>query len=186
MLLVLIFIGVMLAVITQYQTLLLGRVSCTMATFLELRTALVNIAAGVNDLEKAIADLKASVGNGGIVTQAELDELAHMAADINDDIADKTDQEPAGSPTSPEAPIVIASTAAINTVMLAWDSIKDAVSYNVKRGDASGTEAQLANTTDVFFHDVTTVAGSTYFYTVSAVDAKGTEGKASAEVSYTA
>jgi len=63
-----------------------------MATLAELNATLDSVAAGVDSLEKSIADLKVQVGNGGVVSQADLDALQAKAAAIVTDIADTSDQ----------------------------------------------------------------------------------------------
>jgi len=88
----------MLAVIAQTQLVLLRKVDLLMATFLEVSAKLDVVAAGVNDLEAAIAQLKADVAEGHVITQAELDELMAKASAIGDDIADPSDQNPPAEP----------------------------------------------------------------------------------------
>lgn len=63
-----------------------------MATVQEIQDALATIAAGVDALEAAIADLKAKVAAGGVATQADLDALGAKAAAIVADLADASDQ----------------------------------------------------------------------------------------------
>lgn len=92
MMILLITVGAMFAVMFQRQTLLLRKVDCIMATFQELSDTLDKIASGVNGLEAAIADLKAQVAAGHVVSQAELDALGVKAAAISADIADTSDQ----------------------------------------------------------------------------------------------
>jgi len=72
-----------------------------MATVAELKASLASIADGVNALEAGIVDLKAQVAAGGVVSQADLDELAQKAADIVADIADTSDQAPPAPPAVP-------------------------------------------------------------------------------------
>ena len=85
-------LGLMLAVIIFRESILLRRVNCIMASVEELRASLDSIASGVDALEKGIADLKAQVKAGGVVSQADLDALAAKAAEIVADIADTSDQ----------------------------------------------------------------------------------------------
>ncbi len=63
-----------------------------MATLTDVMNALDTIAAGVDGLEAAIADLKAQVAAGHVVTQDELDALSAKAAAIVEDLADTSDQ----------------------------------------------------------------------------------------------
>jgi len=55
-------------------------------------------------------------------------------------------------------------------------------SYNVKRGVASGAEVKIASATTTSFIDTTGVAGTKYFYVVTAVNSFG-ESVVSNEVS---
>lgn len=71
---------------------LVGKVDKIMATVQEIQDALATIAAGVDALEAAIADLKAKVAAGGVATQADLDALGAKAAAIVADLADASDQ----------------------------------------------------------------------------------------------
>lgn len=63
-----------------------------MATLTELQSLMDSVASGVDALEAAIADLKTQVGNGGVVTQEDLDALHARAQAIVDDIAETSDQ----------------------------------------------------------------------------------------------
>jgi cell division protein FtsB len=86
-------VGMVFAVIIiLLQIQLLQNVGNIMATVQELKDALASIADGVNALEQGIKDLKAQVAAGGVVSQADLDELAAKAAEIVSDIADTSDQ----------------------------------------------------------------------------------------------
>ena len=85
-------IGLMLAVIILNQLTLRRKVDCLMATLAEVNAVLDAVAAGVDALEAAIADLKTQVAAGGVVSQAKLDALSAKAADIAADIADSSDQ----------------------------------------------------------------------------------------------
>lgn len=63
-----------------------------MATFSDVKAQLEQIQVGVDALETAIAELKQLVADGHVITQAELDELSALAANVNTDIADPSDQ----------------------------------------------------------------------------------------------
>lgn len=63
-----------------------------MATFEDVKATLASVASGVDRLEAQIADLKQQVKNGGVITQAQLDELSASAAAIGTDIDDTSDQ----------------------------------------------------------------------------------------------
>ena len=85
-------VGMLAAILTQNHKLLKHQ-ETFMATVQELRDALAAVAAGVDKLEAGIKDLKAQVAAGGVVSQADLDELAASAAAVVADIADTSDQE---------------------------------------------------------------------------------------------
>lgn len=86
-------IGVALAVAILTQlTRLLRKQGQLMSTFAEVKAQLEAVATGVDNLEAAIADLKAQVAAGHVITQAELDELGALAAAIGADISDTSDQ----------------------------------------------------------------------------------------------
>jgi hypothetical protein len=63
-----------------------------MSTFQDVKDMLDSIAAGVNGLEASIADLKAQVAGGHVITQEELDQLGAQTSAIVADLADTTDQ----------------------------------------------------------------------------------------------
>jgi len=83
----------MLAAIFIQNRLLLEIQEKTMATVQELKDSLKAIGEGVDALELGLKDLKAQVAAGGVVSQADLDELAAKAAEVVADIKDTTDQE---------------------------------------------------------------------------------------------
>ena len=72
--------------------LLLRGVTQIMATLVEVNAKLDQIATGVDGLETAIAELKAQVAAGHVVSQEELDALGAKAAAIFADIQDTSDQ----------------------------------------------------------------------------------------------
>jgi hypothetical protein len=70
-------------------------------------------------------------------------------------------------------------------VSLSWNSVSGATSYNVKRATTSGGETNFASgVTTPGYTDKIVVAGTTYYYEVSAVNASGA-GPYSTEVSAT-
>jgi len=91
-------------------------------------------------------------------------------------------------PAVPERLLVLASEIPSKKfVDLTWapNSEKDLESYNVYRREAGGVAAriQVVRRTMLSFQDMDVVPGHTYFYSVSAVDAKGNESPKSSEVS---
>jgi subtilase family serine protease len=89
----------------------------------------------------------------------------------------------AGPPSPPPttAPTVNA-TGGSGQVSLTWSSVSGATSYNVKRSKTSGAETILTTgVTTTSYADMNVVAGTKYFYEVSAVNAGG-EGPNSTEV----
>lgn len=86
-------LGSALAVANLAITLtLLRKVDTMAATFAEVKATLEAVASGVDKLEAQIAELKAEVARGGVITQDQLDQLQKAAADIGSDINDTSDQ----------------------------------------------------------------------------------------------
>lgn len=89
----LILLLVLLAVSTKSTVdTLLRKVGDLMSTFADVNAMLADVAAGVDRLEAAIADLKMQVAAGHVITQEELDTLGAHAASISADISDTSDQ----------------------------------------------------------------------------------------------
>ncbi|MEA2417146.1 MAG: hypothetical protein QOI58_3803 [Thermoanaerobaculia bacterium] len=84
----------------------------------------------------------------------------------------------------PAAPTGLAATAGTSHIMLTWNSVSGATSYNVKRSTAAGAETTIASPGTNSYDDTTTVDGTPYFYVVSGVGAGG-EGANSSEVTAT-
>lgn len=85
---------------------------------------------------------------------------------------------PTGAPT-------VNATGGSGQVNLSWTSVSGATSYNVKRSTTSGGENLLVSgVTSTGYTDKNVVAGTTYYYKVSAVNAGG-EGTDSNEVNAT-
>ena len=63
----------------------------------------------------------------------------------------------------------------LNEVNLAWNALGGAASYNVLRSNTSGSGYSLvaSGLTSPNYSDTTTVNGNTYYYVITAVDAKG-------------
>lgn len=58
-------------------------------------------------------------------------------------------------------------------VKLNWQSIKDADTYEIKRGEKSGNYSVLATVSGTSYTDTTRIDGTTYYYVVTAVNSKG-------------
>jgi hypothetical protein len=84
-------------------------------------------------------------------------------------------------PLAPQNPVAINGT---NQVPLTWDASATATSYNVYRSTTSGGETFLASSATTSYTDNAVVAGTTYYYEVTAVNGAG-EGGYSVEVSAT-
>jgi fibronectin type 3 domain-containing protein len=68
-------------------------------------------------------------------------------------------------------PSSLAATATVGAVNLSWTAPTGAISYNVYRGTASGSETLLqGGVTTTSYTDSTGTVGTTYFYTVTAVN----------------
>jgi fibronectin type 3 domain-containing protein len=95
--------------------------------------------------------------------------------------------EVSATPTGvPQAPTGVTVTTNYTGLTLTWTAAAGApTGYNVKRSTTSGTEVTLpagGNVAGTNFTDTTVTVGTTYFYTISALNGDG-EGADSAEVS---
>lgn len=74
------------------------------------------------------------------------------------------------------APTGLTATVEGSAVALNWTAVSAATSYNVYRGTNSGGEAgsPIATVTSTSYTDSSVTAGSTYYYTVAAVNSSGT------------
>jgi subtilase family serine protease len=92
----------------------------------------------------------------------------------------------AGPPPAPPASApTVNATGGSGQISLTWNSVSAATTYNVKRSTTSGAETTLVSgVTTTSYTDKNVVAGTTYFYEVSAVNAGG-EGPNSQEASAT-
>ena len=118
----------------------------------------------------------------------ELHKRAQRAQGFSVTAAEVPTDPPA--PTVPEAPVLTADAAVPGSVALSWTVPADGGSpitgYVVYRGDASGAETELvAIGVQTTYADLGVVAGSTYYYVVTAVNAVGASAW-SAEVVVTA
>jgi parallel beta-helix repeat protein len=85
----------------------------------------------------------------------------------------------------PNPPTAVTATAGTGQITLSWTAPLGAVSYSIFRGTTSGGEATTplaSNVTANSYTDTTAAAGTTYYYTVSAINAAG-QTATSAEVS---
>ncbi|ROZ75730.1 PHB depolymerase family esterase [Ramlibacter sp. WS9] len=94
------------------------------------------------------------------------------------------DQVSSGSPVSTlPAPTGVATSGATTTTMnIGWNSVTGAASYNVYR---AGTKVNAVPVIATSYQDTGLAAGTTYAWTVKAVDGSGAEGAASAAASGT-
>lgn len=63
-----------------------------------------------------------------------------------------------------------------HNITLSWSASSGATSYNVKRSTTTGTETALSTSATTSFVDSTGVAGTKYFYVVTAVNQFGESG----------
>lgn len=85
--------------------------------------------------------------------------------------------------SAPAAPTGVSATPGDHRVTLSWNASGGATSYRVYRGTSSGGETLLqSGVTGTGFIDTAALNGTTYYYTVSAVNGSG-ESPQSAEVS---
>jgi fibronectin type 3 domain-containing protein len=111
----------------------------------------------------------------------------YVVAGVNASGAGVNSAEASATPSGvPQAPTGVTVTTNYTSLTLKWTAAQGApTSYNVKRSTTSGAEVTLpvgTGVTDTTFTDTTVVVGTTYFYTISAVNGSG-EGADSAEVS---
>ena len=114
----------------------------------------------------------------------------YVVAGVNASGTGANSTEVSATPTgAPQAPTGVTVVTNYTSLTLNWTAAAGApTSYNVKRSTTTGTEVTLpagAGVTDTTFTDTTVATGTTYFYTVSAVNGSG-ESADSAEVSGTA
>jgi poly(3-hydroxybutyrate) depolymerase len=87
-----------------------------------------------------------------------------------------------GGGTLPAPTGVTASGATSSSMTIGWNAVTDAASYNVYRNGARSNTAPVTSTT---FTDTGLAAGTTYSWTVAAVDGAGLEGASSTPVTAT-
>src|ERR1017187_3178981 len=74
----------------------------------------------------------------------------------------------------PPAPLHLVATATYGQVTLTWSAANGATNYNVKRSTSPNSSfATIGSTSTTTFTDTNLLAGSTYYYVVSAVNAGG-------------
>ncbi|MGO8670646.1 MAG: choice-of-anchor tandem repeat GloVer-containing protein [Capsulimonadaceae bacterium] len=90
--------------------------------------------------------------------------------------AQSTEVSATPEPPAPPAPTGLTATAADSQVTLSWTASTNATSYSVFRGTASDAEASnpIGTSASTTYTDTGLTDGTTYFYTVAAVDAGGT------------
>jgi RHS repeat-associated protein len=77
----------------------------------------------------------------------------------------------------PDGPVNLSATSQNNAITLTWTQSAGAASYSVYRGTASGAEGATpiaSGITTPYYVDTTAVNGTTYYYTVAAVNSYGT------------
>ncbi len=85
----------------------------------------------------------------------------------------------------PATPTGLMATAANGQVVLTWNAVSGAVSYNVKRSTVSGGPyTTIASPSGTTYTDTSVTNGTPYYYVVSAVSASG-ESNSSAQVTVT-
>jgi hypothetical protein len=85
-------------------------------------------------------------------------------------------------PLVPAAPTGLSATASNGQVSLSWNAVAGAASYNLYRGTSPGGEGStpyLTGLTATSYTDVGLTDGTTYYYTVTAVNPAGQSGQSS-------
>jgi pectate lyase/pectin methylesterase-like acyl-CoA thioesterase len=78
-------------------------------------------------------------------------------------------------PGAPQQPAAVTAVADDSSVQLSWQPVQGAEGYNVLRSVTSGTNYEVvASTTDTFYADTGVHNGTTYYYSVAAVNGSGT------------
>src|SRR5207302_6343873 len=127
-------------------------------------------------IERPGTHFDADNGNTGTVFDMKTYLLPHLA--------DGWTSPGVPQPTAPTGVAASAGSAPVQ-VVVTWNPVPGAASYNLYRGAASGGEGFYAGPiAGLSFNDTAVKPGTTYFYTVTAVNAAG-ESARSAEVSAT-
>src|SRR3954449_3668320 len=140
-----------------------------------------------------VASVNVSAGQGTntvtytVTLTAGFSGTATFTATLSDNVNTPANQAvniTVNPPTPPPAPTGLNATAGNAHVLLNWNAVGGATSYNVKRSTSTGTETTIASPGTNSYDDTSAANGTTYFYVVSAINAGG-EGANSSEVSAT-
>ena len=94
--------------------------------------------------------------------------------------------DPAGGKVAPASPTGVKAVVRKGQVALSWAGVSGATSYSISRGTATGKEASYKSGVQAsWFGDTSVTSGTTYYYKVVAVNAKG-QSAAGTEVKATA
>jgi hypothetical protein len=136
----------------------------------------------------AVGDIEARLPNGVLFAQNGTVYVTEDYYQLIRKVTGTTLQPlPPPPPPPPGAPTILSVTVFTNNgqISLTWSAITGATSYNVKRSPSTnGPYTILANTTSTNYTDTSALAGTLYYYVVSALNAGG-EGPNSAPVSAT-
>lgn len=85
-----------------------------------------------------------------------------------------------GTSSKPSTPTGLSATASSSSISLSWSSVSTATSYNVYRStSAYGTYSNISSSYTTSYTDYSAIAGTTYYYKVSAVNSAGESSKSS-------
>jgi len=148
---------------------------------------ILSVYTGLNGAyEEAVVDLAPYAGNPAVYVAFVLisDSVVNLAGWYIDDVELYNDNQAPSAPTN-----VMATPTPVGSIAVHWDPVPagDLSHYTVYRSTTAGSGfAPIGNTNRTDFADANTVAGTTYYYAVTATDTFGNEGAPSAVASATA
>lgn len=113
-----------------------------------------------------------TVGNDGLLSLPSVPAMSGMLLILD-----------SGDLTPPDAPTNLVAVEGESQVILSWDPVAGAASYNIYRGLVSGGYSLLNNSLSANYTDLDVINGTQYYYVVTAVNSFGLESGYSNEAS---